>query len=349
MWEFTLKFWTCPQLHFDRYLWERWADRPVPCLTPSSPHLLGPWPGGGHEAPCSRAAVHWVHWSHQLRHPSRAMARTAAAAAPSCREGEAGVQVQQLAAAGGRGARTGSLLPTAVTIGVVRALRASCHQLTVTLRLTQSSLEDKRADSWSWEVGPGVVWGWSWDFKVLRRTCHSLLIVCPPVCPAYVSTGRSHHPLQCLAAILVLTGNNLLLGVFKAILCWNVPSVNLLKARCTKAVAPGNPLWLRSMFDANILPESPVKAFFIWSPAMQYMDAIANSLVFPIISLNSRIYQKKSCSVIFFDLIAWCTDGARHKGVFDFMRRVLLRCYRATHLVSSDCFPEMVLPEKFSL
>ena len=58
------------------------------------------------------------------------------------------------------------------------------------------------------------------------------------------------------------------------------------------------------MFDANILPESPVKAFFIWSPAMQYMDAIANSLVFPIISLNSRIYQKKSCSVIFFDLIA---------------------------------------------
>ena len=35
------------------------------------------------------------------------MARTAAAAAPSCREGEAGVQVQQLAAAGGGGGEGG--------------------------------------------------------------------------------------------------------------------------------------------------------------------------------------------------------------------------------------------------
>lgn len=82
------------------------AGRPAPSLPDAlqQSHTSGPdLPSAGHEAPCSSAAVHWVHWSQQLRHPSRAMARTAAAAARSCGEGEAGVQVQQLAAAGGRG------------------------------------------------------------------------------------------------------------------------------------------------------------------------------------------------------------------------------------------------------
>ena len=60
------------------------SGRAAPSLPDAlqQPHTSGPdllSGGGGHEAPCSSAAVHWVHWSHQLRHPSRAMARTAAA------------------------------------------------------------------------------------------------------------------------------------------------------------------------------------------------------------------------------------------------------------------------------
>ena len=71
------------------------------------------------------------------------MARTAAAAAPSCREGEAGVQVQQLAAAGGGGGEGGGAdRQSAADCRQDRSREicypASCHQLTVTLRLTET-------------------------------------------------------------------------------------------------------------------------------------------------------------------------------------------------------------------